>query len=276
MKYFYFILLFLAISFEQMAQVTMVTNIPAAVAPNANLNIEIKINKGALSSFSKYEMEVPEGFTATEGKSNTGYFTFEKNRAKIVWVTLPAEGEFIVSFKLKTPEKVGAVVLTQKFYYIESGVKKEVVGQQIDVKVDPSGVSKTLSYLPEEPIIASEPMNPPVTNNLPPVATQTIASIPSPTVAPVKTVITTPVVVTSSLAINGMTYLVQIGTFAADPDKSKYSALGKVTVEKVGAVYKVLIGDFNTKEEAFKKRDELTTKGYNGFVVTYQNGQRAK
>lgn len=286
MKYFNLILLFIACSFIQNAQVTMVTNMPSKIAPNVILNIEIKINKGSIANFSKYEMELPEGFIASEGKSNTGYFSFEKNHAKIVWVTLPIESEFIVSFKLKTPATIAPVVLIHKFFYIENGVKKEVVGQQIDVTLDPSGVTKTLSYFPEQPdevINASEPMNPPVKPNLsvqttptaintPPVPTKTVLTSPARTVAPA--VNTTPI--TANTAQNGFTYLVQIGTFGTDPDKAKYSALGKVTVEKVDAVYKVLIGDFNTKEEAFKKREELTTKGYNGFVVTYQNGQRPK
>lgn len=269
----------------QTAQVTMVTNIPAAVAPNAILNIEVKLNKGSIGNFSKYEMELPEGFSAREGNSKTGYFTFEKNRVKIVWVTLPTEAEFIFSFKLNTPTNVGPVVLTQKFFYIESGVKKEVVGAQIDVKVDPTGVSKTLSYYPEQPeevINASEPMNPPVKVNLPVQATPTVVNTPP---VPTKTLLATPVptvaptvnpTTTSSTPQNGLTYLVQIGTFGSDPGKAKYSDLGKVTIEKIGAVYKVLIGEFNTKEEAFKKKDELTTKGYSGFVVTYQNGQRVK
>ena len=165
-------------------------------------------------------------------------------------------------------------------------MKKEVNGPQIDVTVDPSGVTKTLSYFPGQPdevINASEPMNPPVKPNLPvqtspavintpPVPTKTLLTTPTQTVAPV--VNTTPT--TTNTAQNGFTYLVQIGTFATDPGKAKYADLGKVTIEKVGAAYKVLIGDFNTKEEASKKKDELTTKGYSGFVVTYQNGQRAK
>lgn len=286
MKYFYFFVLLFAFSLIHTGQVTMVTNMPASVAPDVNLRIEVKLNKGSISNFSKYELEVPEGFIAAEGNSKTGYFTFEKNRVKIVWVTLPVEAEFVISFKLKTPANPGLVVLNQKFFYIESGVKKEVNGPQIDVTVDPSGVTKTLSYFPGQPdevINASEPMNPPVKPNLPvqtspavintpPVPTKTLLTTPTQTVAPV--VNTTPT--TTNTAQNGFTYLVQIGTFATDPGKAKYADLGKVTIEKVGAAYKVLIGDFNTKEEASKKKDELTTKGYSGFVVTYQNGQRAK
>lgn len=257
------------------AQVTMVTNMPPSVAPNANLNIEVKINKGTIGNFSKYEMEVSEGFTATEGETRTGYFTFEKNRIKIVWVTIPAEAEFIVSFKLKTPAATGPHILYQKFFYIENGIKKEVAGKQIDVKVEDKGVTKTLSYLPEkpeEPVVVSTPTVAPT-----PVVSA-VAAIPITTTVAVvtNTVPATPVTSSNTSATAGLTYLVQIGTFTSDPGKAKYSDLGKVTVEKDGAVYKVLIGEYPSKEDALKKREELVTKGYNGFLVKYQNGQRVK
>ncbi|MDO8998827.1 MAG: SPOR domain-containing protein [Bacteroidota bacterium] len=278
MKNFYLIILLLAINFCSKAQVTMVTNIPKSIAPSSNLNMEVKLNKGSIANFSKYELELPEGFEASEGNSKTGYFTFEKNRVKIVWVTLPTEPEFVVSFKLKTPSTTGPVVLNHKFSYIETGVKKEVIGQQIDVKIDPNGVSKTLSYLPEqpeEPVKVIEANVPPTPSNTVAPSTKTLLATSEPTIASVANPVSTSSN-TSSASNDGLTYLVQIGTFSSDPGKAKYSDLGKVTIEKAGAVYKVLIGDFNTKEEAFKKKDDLVIKGYNGFVVTYKNGERAK
>jgi cell division septation protein DedD len=287
MRHFYFIILLLAISFGLKAQVTMVTNMPPSVAPNANLNIEVKINKGTIGNFSKYEIEVPEGFTATEGESRTGYFTFEKNRVKIVWVTIPAEAEFIVSFKLKTPSSTGPNILYQKFFYIENGTKKEVAGQQIDVKVEATGATKTLSYLPEVPEVPVVVTNTvvAVTNTYVPVTViNSVQAIPTKTSSAITTssiaASANTIAITSSNTLTatqaGLSYLVQIGTFGADPGKSKYSDLGKVTVEKDGTVYKVLIGEYPTKEEALKKREELVTKGYNGFLVKYQNGQRVK
>lgn len=264
----------------------MVTNLPPVVAPTADLKVEVKINKGTIGNFSKYEMELPLGFEATEGNSKTGYFTFEKGKVKIVWVTIPAEAEFIVSFKMRSPLATGPYILYHKFLYMDNGVKKEVTGQQIDLKVDPSGVSKTLSYLPDEP------ETPPVTNIVAPVTptfvpvavTNSVQAIPTKTTP----VVTTPTIAASANTIavtssntlsatqSGLTFLVQIGTFSTDPGKSKFADLGKVTIEKDGAIYKVLIGEYNTKEEALKKREELVTKGYNGFLVKYQNGQRVK
>lgn len=263
----------------------MVTNLPPVVAPTSDLKVEVKINKGNIGNFSKYEMELPQGFEASEVNSKTGYFTFEKGRVKIVWVTIPSEIEFIISFKIRSPQATGPYILYHKFLYMDNGVKKEVNGQQIDLKVDPTGVTKTLSYLPDEP---EEPVKTntvaPLTNSyVPVVVTNSVQAIPTTTLPATTTTIAASantIAVTSSNTLiatqTGLTYLVQIGTFSTDPGKAKYADLGKVTVEKDGLVYKVLIGEYATKEEALKKREELIPKGYNGFLVKYQNGKRLK
>lgn len=285
MKHFCFFVVILFITLSQQAQVVMVTNLPPVVAPTSDLKVEVKINKGNIGNFSKYEMELPQGFEASEVNSKTGYFTFEKGRVKIVWVTIPSEIEFIISFKIRSPQATGPYILYHKFLYMDNGVKKEVNGQQIDLKVDPTGVTKTLSYLPDEP---EEPVKTntvaPLTNSyVPVVVTNSVQAIPTTTLPATTTTIAASantIAVTSSNTLiatqTGLTYLVQIGTFSTDPGKAKYADLGKVTVEKDGLVYKVLIGEYATKEEALKKREELIPKGYNGFLVKYQNGKRLK
>ena len=286
MKLFYVLVVILLVSLRQYAQVTMVANLPPIVAPTTDLKVEVKINKGSIGNFSKYEMELPQGFEASEGNSKTGYFTFEKGRVKIVWVTIPAESEFIVSFKVRSPLATGPYILYHKFLYMDNGVKREVNGQQIDLKVDPTGVTKTLSYLPDEPELpaVTNTVAVPVNAYVPVIVTNSVQAIPTKTTAAT----TTPTLAASANTISvtstttlipgqpGLTFLVQIGTFGADPGKAKYADLGKVTIEKDGALYKVLIGEYSTKEEALKKREELVTKGYNGFLVKYQNGQRVK
>lgn len=39
-------------------------------------------------------------------------------------------------------------------------------------------------------------------------------------------------------------------------------------------MYKVTTGNFKTLEEAVKYRDELKSKGYNGFIAKYKDGVR--
>ncbi|MBL7920664.1 MAG: SPOR domain-containing protein [Bacteroidia bacterium] len=286
MKHFCFFVTTLFIALSYQAQVTMLTNLPPVVAPTSDLKVEVKINKGNIGNFSKYEMELPQGFEASEGNSKTGYFTFEKGRLKIVWVTIPSEVEFIVSFKIRSPQATGSYILYHKFLYMDNGVKKEVNGQQIDLKVDPTGVTRTLSYLPDEP---EEPVKTNtvasltnsyvpvvVTNSVQAIPTTTLPATTTSTIAASANTIAVATGNTLSTTQTGLTYLVQIGTFSADPGKAKYADLGKVTIEKDGVVYKVLIGEYVTKEEALKKREELIPKGYNGFLVKYQYGKRVK
>lgn len=285
MKIVFFIVFNLIISFF-IAQVTIVNNIPESVKPDIKLNVQIKINKGALSGFSKYEMDLPNGFIAETGYDKNSYFTFEKQRVKLVWVKLPPEDEFVVAFKLKTIKSTGTYSLEYKFSYVDAGVKKEIIGSPIELKIATDGVSKTLSYLneSEDNSAIDKPVMPSVEKNnsinsisVPVVAAKTYTSYPPPPKQNPSIPANSGLNNGASTTIqNGIIYLIQIGTFSTDPGKSKYANLGKVTIEKVANTYKVLIGDFTTKEEAQKKREELISKGYNGFIVTYQNGQRVK
>lgn len=284
MKIVFFIVFNLIISFF-IAQVTIVTNIPESAKPDIKLNVQIKINKGALSGFSKYEMDLPQGFTAESGNDKNSYFTFEKQNVKIVWVKLPAEDEFVIAFNLNTIKSVGTYSLEHKFSYVDAGEKKVIIGNQIELKVTADGVNKTLSYLNEsednsainKPVMPSvEKNNSTNSVNVPIAAAKNYTSYPPPpkqnTSIPANSGLNNGVAPNQ----NGIIYLIQIGTFGADPGKSKYANLGKVTIEKVDNAFKVLIGDFSTKEEAQKKREELLSRGYKGFIVSYLNGQRVK
>jgi hypothetical protein len=139
--------------------VTVQTNLPASLAPNTNILFEVKITKGSISNFSKYQVDVPAGVTVTEGDSKTGNFTFEDNRAKIVWVSIPAEAEFVVTFKVNTGGASGAGVFNQKFYFLDNGSKKEVEFEPVNVTFDPSGATSVASLggTAGNPSTSSEP-----------------------------------------------------------------------------------------------------------------------
>jgi cell division protein FtsN len=67
-----------------------------------------------------------------------------------------------------------------------------------------------------------------------------------------------------------------LGAFSNEPKRSDFKALGKISVTTENGMYKVLYGSYGTKEEAFKKREEIIGKGFDGFVVSYQDGVRVK
>lgn len=129
-----------------LAQISLQTNLPPGIAPGNTINFEVKISKGSISSFSKYQVDVPAGITISEGESKTGNFTFEDQRAKLVWVNLPPQSEFVVSFKMAVGSLSGPVTLVQKFYYVDEGGKKEYEAEPLTVQIDPSGATTTTSF----------------------------------------------------------------------------------------------------------------------------------
>jgi hypothetical protein len=62
--------------------------------------ITLLVNKESLKKFAKIEESVPSGFSALAVESKEGVFTFKDNKAKFLWMNLPAEPFFTVSYKL--------------------------------------------------------------------------------------------------------------------------------------------------------------------------------
>ncbi len=74
----------------------------------------------------------------------------------------------------------------------------------------------------------------------------------------------------------GLVYKLQLGAFSKEPNRADFKILGKISIKTENGMYKVLYGSFSSKEEAFKKREELNSKGFASFVVAYQDGNRVK
>jgi hypothetical protein len=226
---------------------------PTTIAFNETITVEIKINKGSISNFAKYQMEVPTGVKVTEGDSTTGNFTFEGNRAKIVWVSVPTEPEFIATMKLNSGNVCGEHIFTNKFYYLDNGVKKEVDGGIINASFTHCGITtKTLS--PIESKTKAQPVIDTITKPL----TRVIK-------AEAKTTLK-----------NSVVHKLQLGAYTTNPGLGKYAAIGKVSTINEDGLVKVVYGNFSTKEEALKKREELSNKGFKCFVVEYLNGVKIK
>lgn len=291
-------------------QVTMKTDIPATVANNADLLFEVKINKGAIANFTKYQLDVPEGITINEIDIKTGSFTFINNRAKVIWASIPAESEVTILLKLISGSFSGMATFNQKFYYIDNGVKKEVEAEPLLVnfkggnssitKSNPANAINTNVSTASQPISMTSKNT--VSENAPPVINNTSNSTKNVTVNSTEKIPATktpepkqsssadidklakqftPVTNTKNTAKTtsdemGLVYKIQIGASADNPGSAKYSSLQGVSIVKESGFYKVLVGSFKSKDDAIKKKTELMEKGFSGFVVAYQDGLRVK
>jgi hypothetical protein len=70
---------------------------------------------------------------------------------------------------------------------------------------------------------------------------------------------------------------VQLAALTGKPTKSRFAEYGNVKVVEDAGLFKVLVGNFKTLEEARAYKKSLLTKGAEGvFVVAYENGVRVK
>lgn len=96
-------------------------NTPEFMEAGATETISVVITKAELQGFGKLVIEIPPGFTAEAGDSQKASFTFNEQKAKLIWMAMPAEPEFTVTYHLTAPESFkGVVNLDGVFSYIKS------------------------------------------------------------------------------------------------------------------------------------------------------------
>jgi hypothetical protein len=95
---------------------------------NHELTIEIEVSKKNLDKFAKIEEYIPTGFRAVEGDSKNGIFSFSQGVVKLLWMNLPEESNFVVSYKIipdpgKTEEELK---ISGSFSYIIGNESKTI------------------------------------------------------------------------------------------------------------------------------------------------------
>ena len=68
--------------------------------------VTLLVNKDAVQKFAKIEETIPVGYTAVSIDSKGGIFTYKDQEAKFIWMDLPSEPYFTVTYKLIPEEGV--------------------------------------------------------------------------------------------------------------------------------------------------------------------------
>lgn len=267
------------------SQISINANIPSNINASSSVDADIKINKGAIGNFAKYQMDVPLGYVISSVDVKGGNFTFENQRAKIVWVSVPSEAEFIVKLKIQAnSDATGSGSFLQKFFYLENNEKKEIEAAPIVVNI--GGASSPVVSTPTEtkPIESTKPAETKPTETVvketkavevtKPIETKPVETIAKSTPSETKSSSTNKKTSTTSDNELGLTFKVQIGAYSSEPSKSKFSGAGNVNIDLINGMYKVTTGNFKTLDDAVKYRDELKSKGFNGFIAKYKSGVR--
>lgn len=103
------------------ADVSVQQNIVTTMNPGEQQKITVTVNKSEITGFAKLQFDLPEGLTATSNDTKGASFTFKDQKAKFIWMSLPTNETFKISYDLVADAEIsGTKVVTGKLSYIEN------------------------------------------------------------------------------------------------------------------------------------------------------------
>ncbi len=99
--------------------------------------VNLLVNKEDKKKFAKIEEIVPVGYTAVDIDNKDGIFTFKDQKAKFLWMNLPSESYYMVSYRLipKNDTRPGLPLIHGKFSYLvdEKTISIDIVQKDVDL-----------------------------------------------------------------------------------------------------------------------------------------------
>jgi hypothetical protein len=142
---FFSYLAFLLLGVFNSDTVLIENNTPARIVPGVRSLVEVNVRKGDIQGFSKLELTLPAGFIATPGDMKGASFTFSGDKAKFVWMNLPEEQLFKVTYYIESqPNMEGAYEIKGTFSYVRENIREDiyvptrtvVVQQEVEMPAD--------------------------------------------------------------------------------------------------------------------------------------------
>lgn len=138
--------------------ITVKMDAPTKVKQGEEITISLTINKGSIAGVGHMKQELPAGFgdaIVLEGKGAEFKYLAEDNVIKFTWISLPADQEFTVSYKVKVKADAlnGNVNLGGKFSYVLNNEKQTYMLPQATILVGEEGALAT-AVAPETTAVA--------------------------------------------------------------------------------------------------------------------------
>lgn len=266
--------------------------------------VELNINKGNLTGFAKLLETLPPGFTAVSGESKGASFSFTDQKVKFVWVSMPSEPEFKVSYKVTVAGVSSNIqAIDGVFSYIENDETKKFTIPTSVVNVGPESivpppVAVNLTDTKKEdtvpvtpPLLAKEepkpeepkPEEPKVVPVEPTVVADntTVTPVTEPTQTVTPTEETTRVLSATNVPVpqGDVNYRVQIAALHRAVEASalanRYNLYEPVITEMAQGFTKYTVGSHKVYKAAHDAREVIKSKGVVGpFVTAYNTGKR--
>jgi hypothetical protein len=114
-------------------------NAPAEVVAGTEFVVHVTIKKGELESFSRLLQTMPAGLTVESGETSNADFSFGDKKARFIWLRMPDEKQFEVSYKVKVdPRLKGIFNINGKFSYIADNERRTIAVESNQINILPS------------------------------------------------------------------------------------------------------------------------------------------
>lgn len=261
------------------------------IIPNGgnDYTVEMTIKKGAISGFAKLSENIPAGFTATAGDLNKASFSFSEQKIKIVWVTLPLEPEFTISYKLSGSAAMANQVdgllsyieneETKKYVIEATAIGNGVTAANTNTATtnvsDNAAANNTATTTSDQ---AANNTNTQSSNNSNTQVTDN-TNTNSQTTDNTNTQTQDNASSTATPSVAKVNYRVQICALKMSRMDNTYFerkySFNKVDIEQHEGWVKYLVGGFSEYKNARDYREETKSKGVVGpFVTAYNSGRR--
>ncbi|MCO6481335.1 MAG: hypothetical protein J5I62_00940 [Flavobacteriales bacterium] len=102
-------------------------NLPAQMEPGTEVRVTVTINKAQINGFAKLQIDLPPGLGATAIETRGASFTFADGKAKFIWMALPTQPSFQVSYTLSADAQAsGSFPIVARLSFIENNERKTV------------------------------------------------------------------------------------------------------------------------------------------------------
>ncbi|MFP4041386.1 MAG: hypothetical protein ACLFPH_09155 [Bacteroidales bacterium] len=272
---------------RDVADVSCIRQKPHQIEGEDAYIVNLLVNKGDKQKFAKIQEEIPEGYTAVKEDEKGAIFTFKDQIAKFLWMNLPAEPFFVISYKLVPSDEVESKPqLNGEFSFIENENTRNIDIVEADVNLEDKSkenLAEVLQSTASPRITGGEDLN---------VETSEITEEEEKTARPrgkvnveiaeeAKRILAENTKLTNKLEPqSGVYYRVQVaaGHRPIDVDKyfSKYKIDKEVRTELHEGWRKYSVGSFSVYKEARDYRMKIwnTTEIDDAFVAAYNNGDR--
>jgi hypothetical protein len=124
---FSFNLLALVIFNFLLEDVTVDQSLPDRVEEGNEFLVTVTIDKSTITGYAKFQVLLPEGVRAENVASGVAKFNFEDRKAKFVWMTLPEDRIFDITYKIiVTDPNVKEVPVSGTFSYLDENQRMTV------------------------------------------------------------------------------------------------------------------------------------------------------